>query len=93
MITENNLSSLFLQIILSLIGSSIGILLPAGFILSPLSSVSGFILIAGLLVLPHMNARLSQAETAHPDELDEEFDTFPTSRPTDVVRMRLKSKI
>lgn len=37
---------------------------------------------------PHMDARLSQAENAHPDELDEEFDTFPTSRPTDVVRMR-----
>ncbi|XP_055833449.1 FT-interacting protein 7 [Solanum dulcamara] len=37
---------------------------------------------------PHMDARLSQAENAHPDELDEEFDTFPTSRPTDLVRMR-----
>ncbi|PHU22749.1 DEAD-box ATP-dependent RNA helicase 37 [Capsicum chinense] len=52
MVAENNLSSLFLQIILSLIGSSIGILLPAGFILSPLSSVSRFILIAGLLAEP-----------------------------------------
>nr|XP_027095068.1 FT-interacting protein 7-like [Coffea arabica] len=37
---------------------------------------------------PHMDARLSRAEYTHPDELDEEFDTFPTSRPTDVVRMR-----
>ncbi|CAI9778167.1 unnamed protein product [Fraxinus pennsylvanica] len=37
---------------------------------------------------PHMDARLSQAENAHPDELDEEFDTFPTSRPSDIVRMR-----
>ncbi|GAB4844791.1 FT-interacting protein 7 [Ancistrocladus abbreviatus] len=37
---------------------------------------------------PHMDARLSQAENAHPDELDEEFDPFPTSRPTDIVRMR-----
>lgn len=37
---------------------------------------------------PHMDARLSQAETAHPDELDEEFDTFPTTRPADIVRMR-----
>lgn len=37
---------------------------------------------------PHMDARLSQAENTHPDELDEEFDTFPTSRPTDLVRMR-----
>uniref|UniRef100_A0A5B6YV11 Putative multiple C2 and transmembrane domain-containing protein 2-like n=1 Tax=Davidia involucrata TaxID=16924 RepID=A0A5B6YV11_DAVIN len=36
----------------------------------------------------HMDARLSHAEFAHPDELDEEFDTFPTSRPTDIVRMR-----
>ncbi|KAM3320126.1 hypothetical protein P3S67_007326 [Capsicum chacoense] len=38
-----------------------------------------------------MDARLSQAETAYPDEpdeLDEEFDTFPTFRPTDIVRMR-----
>ncbi|KAL5558272.1 hypothetical protein UlMin_034483 [Ulmus minor] len=35
-----------------------------------------------------MDARLSQAEYAHPDELDEEFDTFPTSRPADIVRMR-----
>ncbi|KZV33096.1 hypothetical protein F511_03362 [Dorcoceras hygrometricum] len=37
---------------------------------------------------PHMDARLSQAENAHPDELSEEFDTFPTSQPTDLVRMR-----
>ncbi|XP_057973269.1 multiple C2 domain and transmembrane region protein 6 [Malania oleifera] len=37
---------------------------------------------------PHMDARLSHAEFAHPDELDEEFDTFPTSRQPDIVRMR-----
>ncbi|XP_057982484.1 FT-interacting protein 3-like [Malania oleifera] len=37
---------------------------------------------------PHMDTRLSCADSAHPDELDEEFDTFPTSRPTDIVRMR-----
>ncbi|KAM7512673.1 hypothetical protein LguiB_011548 [Lonicera macranthoides] len=37
---------------------------------------------------PHMDARISQAENANQDELDEEFDTFPTSRPTDIVRMR-----
>ncbi|OAY23751.1 hypothetical protein MANES_18G104300v8 [Manihot esculenta] len=37
---------------------------------------------------PHMDTRLSQADNVHPDELDEEFDTFPTSRPPDIVRMR-----
>lgn len=37
---------------------------------------------------PHMNTRISQAEAVHPDELDEEFDTFPTSRNPEVVRMR-----
>lgn len=37
---------------------------------------------------PHMDTRLSWAEAVHPDELDEEFDTFPTSRPQDIVRMR-----
>ncbi|KAJ7980734.1 C2 domain-containing protein [Quillaja saponaria] len=37
---------------------------------------------------PHMDTRLSHADAAHPDELDEEFDTFPTSRSSDVVRMR-----
>lgn len=37
---------------------------------------------------PHMDARLSQADRTHPDELDEEFDSFPTSRPSDIVRMR-----
>ncbi|KAI3444962.1 hypothetical protein Pfo_001627 [Paulownia fortunei] len=38
---------------------------------------------------PHMDVRLSQADTAQNDELDEEFDTFPTSqKQTDVVRMR-----
>lgn len=35
-----------------------------------------------------MDTRLSHAEALHPDELDEEFDTFPTSRPADIVRMR-----
>ncbi|KAE8665102.1 hypothetical protein F3Y22_tig00112686pilonHSYRG00019 [Hibiscus syriacus] len=37
---------------------------------------------------PHMDTRLSHADVAHPDERDEEFDTFPTSRPADIVRMR-----
>ncbi|XP_051152740.1 FT-interacting protein 7 [Andrographis paniculata] len=37
---------------------------------------------------PHMDAWLSRAEMTNPDELDEEFDTFPTTRPTDIVRMR-----
>ncbi|PIA53415.1 hypothetical protein AQUCO_00900175v1 [Aquilegia coerulea] len=37
---------------------------------------------------PHMDTRLSYADSVHPDELDEEFDTFPTSRPPDIVRMR-----
>ncbi|KAK6162886.1 hypothetical protein DH2020_002727 [Rehmannia glutinosa] len=38
---------------------------------------------------PHMDVRLSQADTAQNDELDEEFDTFPTSqKQIDVVKMR-----
>ncbi|RZB47960.1 FT-interacting protein 1 isoform C [Glycine soja] len=37
---------------------------------------------------PHMDTRLSHADSAHPDELDEEFDTFPTTRASDIVRMR-----
>ena len=37
---------------------------------------------------PHMDARLSCAEAVHPDELDEELDTFPTSRPNAMVRLR-----
>ncbi|CAN1168987.1 FT-interacting protein 1 [Linum perenne] len=35
-----------------------------------------------------MDTRLSWAEAVSGDELDEEFDTFPTSRAHDVVRMR-----
>ncbi|KAK8915897.1 hypothetical protein KSP39_PZI023237 [Platanthera zijinensis] len=37
---------------------------------------------------PHMDTRLSYAELAHSDELDEEFDTFPSSKPSDIVKMR-----
>ncbi|GFP82998.1 multiple c2 and transmembrane domain-containing protein 1, partial [Phtheirospermum japonicum] len=37
---------------------------------------------------PHMDTRLSYAESVHPDELDEEFDLFPSSRSAEVVRMR-----
>ncbi|XP_074317762.1 FT-interacting protein 3-like isoform X2 [Silene latifolia] len=37
---------------------------------------------------PHMDTRLSHADVAHHDELDEEFDTFPTSRGNDFIRMR-----
>ncbi|URE40920.1 hypothetical protein MUK42_07757 [Musa troglodytarum] len=33
----------------------------------------------------HWKNPLSHADTAHPDELDEEFDTFPTSRQPDIV--------
>ncbi|KAK4794627.1 hypothetical protein SAY86_012621 [Trapa natans] len=35
-----------------------------------------------------MDTRLSQAESVEPDELDEEFDTIPSSKPHDVVRAR-----
>ncbi|CAN8265762.1 unnamed protein product [Cochlearia groenlandica] len=37
---------------------------------------------------PHMDMKLSWAEAVDPDELDEEFDTFPTSRSQDMVRLR-----
>ncbi|KAL0435463.1 UNVERIFIED_CONTAM: FT-interacting protein 3 [Sesamum radiatum] len=37
---------------------------------------------------PHMDIRLSHADAIGPDELDEEFDTFPTSKSSDIVRMR-----
>ncbi|KAJ8623956.1 hypothetical protein MRB53_032486 [Persea americana] len=37
---------------------------------------------------PYMDTRISCSEAVHLDELDEEFDTFPTSRSMDVVRMR-----
>ncbi|KAH7512422.1 FT-interacting protein 1 [Ziziphus jujuba] len=37
---------------------------------------------------PHMDTKLSWAEAVNPDELDEEFDTFPTSKTQDVARMR-----
>ncbi|KAA0048315.1 protein QUIRKY [Cucumis melo var. makuwa] len=37
---------------------------------------------------PHMDTKLSWAEAVNPDELDEEFDTFPTSKPNDLVRLR-----
>ncbi|KNA03956.1 hypothetical protein SOVF_204220 [Spinacia oleracea] len=37
---------------------------------------------------PHMDTRISYADTTIPDELDEEFDTFPTSRGSEVVRRR-----
>ncbi|KAL6557508.1 Multiple C2 and transmembrane domain-containing protein 2 [Orobanche minor] len=36
----------------------------------------------------HMDTRLSCAEGVSPDELDEEFDTYPTSRQHDIVRIR-----
>lgn len=37
---------------------------------------------------PHMDIRLSHADAVGPDDLDEEFDTFPTSKGSDLVRMR-----
>ncbi|KNA15179.1 hypothetical protein SOVF_100340 [Spinacia oleracea] len=37
---------------------------------------------------PHMDTRLSYAENVYPDELDEEFDTFPSTRNSELVRMR-----
>ncbi|KAK1397942.1 FT-interacting protein 1 [Heracleum sosnowskyi] len=36
----------------------------------------------------HMDTRLSYAESVYQDELDEEFDSFPTSRSAEVIRMR-----
>lgn len=35
-----------------------------------------------------MDIRLSQSETVDPDELDEEFDTIPSSKPHEIIRMR-----
>ncbi|KAG0459121.1 hypothetical protein HPP92_022249 [Vanilla planifolia] len=37
---------------------------------------------------PHMNTRISHAEGAPPDELDEEFDGFPTSSNPELVKIR-----
>ncbi|XP_048504056.1 multiple C2 domain and transmembrane region protein 10 [Beta vulgaris subsp. vulgaris] len=37
---------------------------------------------------PHMDTRLSHAENVFPDELDEEFDSFPSIRSSELVRMR-----
>lgn len=37
---------------------------------------------------PHTDTKLSFADAVHPDELGEEFDTFPTTCDTDLVRMR-----
>ncbi|XP_057979287.1 FT-interacting protein 7-like [Malania oleifera] len=37
---------------------------------------------------PHMNTVISYADRVHPDELDEEFDTFPTRQNPELVRMR-----
>ncbi|KAK1565105.1 hypothetical protein Q3G72_018842 [Acer saccharum] len=36
----------------------------------------------------YMDTKLSWAEAVNPDELDEEFDTFPTLKPHDIVRLR-----
>lgn len=36
----------------------------------------------------HIDPKLSWAEMVHPDELDEEFDTFPSTKENDLVRMR-----
>ncbi|KAM1712589.1 hypothetical protein ACFX12_023452 [Malus domestica] len=36
----------------------------------------------------HVDTRLSHADAAHPDELDEEFDTFPTSQNDEIIEMR-----
>lgn len=37
---------------------------------------------------PHMNTSLSCANAVSPDELDEEFEPFPTTKSSDIVRMR-----
>ncbi|XP_027365574.1 FT-interacting protein 7-like [Abrus precatorius] len=37
---------------------------------------------------PHVDLKLSGALDAHPDEVDEEFDTFPASASPHIVRMR-----
>ncbi|GLU16357.1 hypothetical protein SLE2022_327950 [Rubroshorea leprosula] len=37
---------------------------------------------------PHMDVQLSCALNVHPDELDEEFDAFPTKQQSEIVRMR-----
>lgn len=37
---------------------------------------------------PHMNTTISCADAVPPDELDEEFDTFPSTRSHEIVRRR-----
>uniref|UniRef100_A0A1J3E8P5 Multiple C2 and transmembrane domain-containing protein 1 n=1 Tax=Noccaea caerulescens TaxID=107243 RepID=A0A1J3E8P5_NOCCA len=37
---------------------------------------------------PHMDTKLSYAESVNADELDEEFDNFPTVKAPDIVKMR-----
>ncbi|KAF3567555.1 hypothetical protein DY000_02019596 [Brassica cretica] len=40
------------------------------------------------ILLTWTQIKISWAEAASPDELDEEFDIFPTSKGQDVVKMR-----
>ncbi|XP_061371531.1 FT-interacting protein 3-like [Gastrolobium bilobum] len=37
---------------------------------------------------PHMDTRLSFADATNPEEFDEEFDSFPTTKSSDIVRWR-----
>ncbi|PRQ57984.1 putative phosphoribosyltransferase [Rosa chinensis] len=55
---------------------------------NPITTALVHVLFVMLVYPPHMNTRISYADAVHPDELDEEFDTFPTSKGSDIVRMR-----
>jgi hypothetical protein len=83
---ENPVKTVLIHILLIILIVYPGLILPAIFLCLLLNGLWNYIW------RPrhpsHVDIRLSHADSTHPDELDEEFDTVPTSRPSDIVRMR-----
>ncbi|XP_047967723.1 FT-interacting protein 1-like [Salvia hispanica] len=83
---KNPITTVLVHVLLCILVCYPELILPTGFLYMFFIAVWNFRLRASHP--PHMDTKMSWAEGVHPDELDEEFDTFPTSRPQDVVRMR-----
>ncbi|KAL1569354.1 FT-interacting protein 1 [Salvia divinorum] len=83
---KNPITTVLVHVLLCILVCYPELILPTGFLYMFFIAVWNFRFRASHP--PHMDTKMSWAEGVHPDELDEEFDTFPTSRAQDVVRMR-----
>ncbi|KZV26734.1 hypothetical protein F511_34332 [Dorcoceras hygrometricum] len=83
---KNPITTVLVQVLFAMLVCFPGLILPTAFLYMSLICLGNYH--SRPTQPPQMDTKLSFADAVHLDELDEEFDTFPTTCDTDLVSMR-----